>query len=51
MQRIELPRCENCYDAGRQLHMHDLTRCAPFMPDAMRTSPVQRMSTIKDDDV
>ena len=51
MHCVELPRCQDCYDAGRQLHMHDPTRCAPFMPNTTRVSPVQRMPTIMDYDM
>lgn len=48
---IELPGRKHRDDAGHQLDMHELTRCAPLTLDAPRSLPEQRMPAIMDNDI
>ena len=50
IDRVELPRRQNRHDTGRQLHVYELTRCAPLALNATHTPPAQRMPAIMDDD-
>jgi hypothetical protein len=51
IDRVELPRRQDCHDAKRQLDVHDLTRCAPLALNAAHALTAQRMPAIMDDDV
>jgi hypothetical protein len=51
VDRVELPGRQNGYDAGRQLHVHEVTRCTSLALNLSGALPVQRMPTILDDDI
>ena len=48
---IELPGRKHGNDAGHQLDMHELARCAPLILNAPRPLPEQRMPTVLHDDI
>ena len=48
---VELPGRQHGDDAGHQLDMHELARCAPLALDAPRSLPEQRMPSIMDNDI
>jgi hypothetical protein len=48
---IELPGRKHDDDAGLQLDMHKLARCAPLTLDAPRSLPEQGMPAIMHDDI
>jgi hypothetical protein len=51
IDRVELPGRQDRHRAGRQLDMHELTRCPPLTLDATGSASVQRMPTIVDNDI
>jgi hypothetical protein len=51
IDRIELPRRQNCHDARCQLDVNEIARRAPLGLNATRTLPAQRMPAIVDNDI
>ena len=51
VDRVELPRRQNRHGAGRQLHVHQLTRCAPLALNTTHPPSVQRMPAIVDHNI
>jgi hypothetical protein len=48
---VKLPRRQDRHGAGRQLHVHDITGCAPLALNTTHAPPVQRMPAIMDYDI
>jgi hypothetical protein len=51
IDRIELPRRQDRHGARRQLHVHELARCAPLALNTTRAPSVQWMPAIVDDNI
>jgi hypothetical protein len=51
IDRIELPRRQDRHRAGRQFHVHELTRSALLALNATRAPTVQWMPAIVDHDI